>query len=273
MGKTIHMMQKNTGLRSSAIALASCLVLSGMPLIAQAAGLGKLVVLSPLGQPLRAEIEVSATREELADMKAQLASPETFKQAGVDYATSLLSIRFNLDKRPNGQSIIRLSSDKPINDPFIDMLLELNWPAGRLVREYTFLLDPPEAAPAKAQVPVATATAKATTGKSTVVQSATSAVDDDVRAKAAAHVRSQSEAIAAEPTTEGGRQAHRRRKRSGHWLLLVSGTPGLPFAWSGVRWQVLLPHVSVLCPVWVSKCGCPARPAVLGAVFCLPAPN
>ena len=220
MGKTIHMMQKNTGLRSSAIALASCLVLSGMPLIAQAAGLGKLVVLSPLGQPLRAEIEVSATREELADMKAQLASPETFKQAGVDYATSLLSIRFNLDKRPNGQSIIRLSSDKPINDPFIDMLLELNWPAGRLVREYTFLLDPPEAAPAKAQVPVATATAKATTGKSTVVQSATSAVDDDVRAKAAAHVRSQSEAKAAEPTTEGG--ADTRVVKSGETLRKIA---------------------------------------------------
>ncbi len=117
-----------------------------MPLIAQAAGLGKIVVFSALGQPLRAEIELSATRDELVDMKAQLASQEAFKQAGLDYATPLLGIKFNLEKRPGGQSVIKLSSDRPINDPFLDLLLELNWPAGRLVREYTFLLDPPEVA-------------------------------------------------------------------------------------------------------------------------------
>ncbi len=115
-----------------------------MPLTSLAAGLGKITVLSALGQPLRAEIDVSATREELADMKARLASPETFKQAGLDYATTLLSIKFNLEKRPNGQPYIKLTSDRPINDPFVDMLLELNWSSGRLVREYTFLLDPPE---------------------------------------------------------------------------------------------------------------------------------
>ena len=196
-----------------------------MPLIAQAAGLGKLVVLSPLGQPLRAEIEVSATREELADMKAQLASPESFKQAGVDYATTLLSIRFNLDKRPNGQSVIRLSSDKPINDPFIDMLLELNWPSGRLVREYTFLLDPPEAPAAKAQAPVAPATVKSTTSKSAAAQSASSAVDEDVRAKAAAHVRAQSDSKASEQatekTTDGGTDT--RVVKSGETLRKIAG--------------------------------------------------
>ena len=61
----------------------------------------RLVVFSALGQPLRAEIEVSATREELADMKAGLASEESFKQAGLDYATTLLGINFKLEKSYN----------------------------------------------------------------------------------------------------------------------------------------------------------------------------
>ena len=133
MAKKIHQTLNRLGVRSSVIALASCLVLSGLPSLAQAAGLGKIVVFSALGQPLRAEIELSATREELSDMKAQLASPDSFKQAGIDYSSALQSLRFSLDKRANGQSVIRLSSDRPINDPFVDMLLELNWPAGRLV--------------------------------------------------------------------------------------------------------------------------------------------
>ena len=77
-------------------------------------------------------------------MKAQLASPEAFKQAGLDYATTLLGIRFRLDKRADGQPVIKLSSDRAVSDPFIDMLLEFNWSSGRLVREFTFLLDPLE---------------------------------------------------------------------------------------------------------------------------------
>lgn len=157
MAKKIHQTQKEYSLRACAIAVASCLALSGIPLVAQAAGLGKIVVFSALGQPLRAEIEVSATRDELVDMKAQLASQEAFKQAGLDYAAPLLGIKFNLEKRSSGQSVIKLSSDRPINDPFLDLLLELNWPAGRLVREYTFLLDPPEVADKARlkQIPVA----------------------------------------------------------------------------------------------------------------------
>ena len=90
MANKTDMTKKYIGLRTSVLAVASCLALSGIPHAAHAAGLGKIVVLSALGQPLRAEIEVSATREELADMKAQLASPDAFKQAGLDYATTLL---------------------------------------------------------------------------------------------------------------------------------------------------------------------------------------
>ncbi|MDR0440466.1 MAG: pilus assembly protein FimV, partial [Candidatus Accumulibacter sp.] len=132
------------GLRSSVLAVASSLALLGATPPAQAVGLGRLVVFSALGQPLRAEIEVTATPQELSDLKAQLASPETFRQAGLEYTAALMNVRFDLDRRPNGQVIVRLHSERPINDPFIDLLLELTWSFGRLVREYTFLLDPPE---------------------------------------------------------------------------------------------------------------------------------
>ena len=109
---------------------------------ATAAGLGKVTVRSALGQPLRAEVEVFATREELAGLSAQLASQEAFKQAGVEFSPTLLSIRFAVDKRSSGPAVIKLTSERPVNDPFVDLLLELNWPTGRVIREYTFLLDP-----------------------------------------------------------------------------------------------------------------------------------
>ena len=144
MAKKMNDTTANFRLQASAWAVASSLALAALPLASEAAGLGKITVFSALGQPLRAEMEVFATREELAGMKAQLASQEAFKQAGVDYAPALSGVTLSIDKRPNGQPIIRLTSTRPINEPFVDLLLELNWPTGRLIREYTFLLDPPE---------------------------------------------------------------------------------------------------------------------------------
>ena len=127
-----------------ALAVASCLALA--PCFAEAASLGRLTVLSGLGQPLRAEFELGATRDELAGMTARLAPQDVFRQAGVDYAASLRELRFALEKRGNGKPVVKVTSVNPINEPFLDLLVELNWPAGRLVREYTFLLDPPEIA-------------------------------------------------------------------------------------------------------------------------------
>lgn len=222
MANKTHKASNIFGLRASVLAVASCLVLSGVPLAAQAAGLGKIVVFSALGQPLRAEIELSATREEISDMKAQLASPDAFKQAGLDYATTLLGIRFSLDKRANGQSVIRLSSDKPINDPFVDMLLELNWPAGRLVREYTFLLDPPEiVAKSSAASPVAPPSVKSATTSATPRAAAT--IDEDVRSKAIAKVRAQEPAQKPADQTADG-QNSREVKRGDTLRKIASET-------------------------------------------------
>lgn len=188
VAKIIRKATKSLGRHTASIAVASCLALSGVYSTADAAGLGKIVVFSALGQPLRAEIEVAASREELADMKAQLASPDVFKQAGLDYATTLLGINFSIDKRPSGKAVIKLNSDKPINDPFIDLLLELNWATGRLVREYTFLLDPPEMV-VKGSVPVAPSQAKPALPTSSASPSPVAGIDDEVRGKAIARVR------------------------------------------------------------------------------------
>lgn len=119
--------------------------------VADAAGLGKLTVQSALGQPLRAEIELlSVNKDELADITAKLASPDAFKQARIDRVEALGTLRFAVDQRANGQPVIRITSTSGVPDPFLDLLIELNWSSGRLIREYTILLDPsPDAKPAE----------------------------------------------------------------------------------------------------------------------------
>ncbi|MDP2809026.1 MAG: FimV/HubP family polar landmark protein [Rhodocyclaceae bacterium] len=131
--------------RSKLKAIVLVVSLAALPLGGQAAGLGKLTVLSPLGQPLQAEMELTASREELSSLSARVASAEAFRQMGIEFAPVAASIRFVLDKRPDGQPFLRVISDRPVNDPFLDLLVELNWSSGRMVREYTFLLDPPGA--------------------------------------------------------------------------------------------------------------------------------
>jgi len=140
-------------------ALASALFL--LPSLAVAAGLGKLTVLSGLGQPLRAEIELLATEKGEADnLSVRLPSADAFRKANIDYSGALLSIKFTIEQRGEGGSVVVLSSTQPINEPFLDMLVELDWKTGRLVREYTFLLDPPEyKAPMPAPVIAAPVTA------------------------------------------------------------------------------------------------------------------
>ena len=124
------------------------LILVGLLLpcsIALAAGLGRLSVQSALGQPLRAEIEiVSLQSGEAETLGAALASAGAFRQANIDLNNALFAIRFAIERRPSGQYVVSLTSNQPVNEPFIDMLVELSWSGGRLIREYTFLLDPPE---------------------------------------------------------------------------------------------------------------------------------
>ncbi|MET0982405.1 MAG: FimV/HubP family polar landmark protein [Telluria sp.] len=132
---------------------------------ATAAGLGKLTVLSALGQPLRAEIELmSVSADEAAGLVAKLASQEAYRAANIEFNPALQSLRFAVEQR-GGRQYVRITSPQPMNEPFVDLLLELSWNNGRLVREYTFLLDPAELRTTQsaqvAPVPVTVASARA----------------------------------------------------------------------------------------------------------------
>lgn len=128
-----------------------------------AAGLGRLSVTSALGQPLQAEIElVSLQPGEFESLNARVASPEAYREARIEYTSTLRQIRFAPERRANGTPVLKLTTVGPINEPFIDVLVELTWPAGRLLREYPILLDPPgfnEARPPAAAAPAAPSTA------------------------------------------------------------------------------------------------------------------
>ncbi|WP_227742015.1 MULTISPECIES: FimV/HubP family polar landmark protein [unclassified Janthinobacterium] len=112
---------------------------------ASAAELGKITVLSAAGQPLRAEVELSAIKPgEAASLLAKLAPPEAYRQANVEFNPALNALTFAVENR-NGKPFIRISSAQPVAEPMVDLLLELSGKSGRQVREYAFVLDTPEA--------------------------------------------------------------------------------------------------------------------------------
>ena len=118
-----------------------------------AAGLGKLTVTSTLGQPFRGEIDLLAVdKKDLGSLRARFASFEAFKEAKIERAPVLSAMRFSVEQKKNGDPYLKITSSKPVDEPFLDMLVELDWPAGRLVREYTVLLDPPGYSEQQAEV-------------------------------------------------------------------------------------------------------------------------
>ena len=120
--------------------------------LASALGLGRLNVQSALGEVLRAEIEVtSLTPEEQASLRIRVAPPESYRAANVDYNPVLPTTRASFEKRPDGRLFVRLVSDRGVQEPFVDVILEISWATGRLVREYTLLFDPPATIRAGAQ--------------------------------------------------------------------------------------------------------------------------
>lgn len=131
---------------------------------AQALGLGRLNVQSALGEALRAEIDISSlSSEEASGLQVKVASPDTYRAAGVDYNSVLPSTSISLQRRADGRPYLKIGSDRAVQEPFVDVILELSWSTGRLVREYTLLFDPPRenAAPAPVTAPVVAAPAPA----------------------------------------------------------------------------------------------------------------
>jgi pilus assembly protein FimV len=109
-----------------------------------ALGLGDIRLKSALNEPLDAEIElVSATPDELASLRASLASPETFARYGLERPRFLSSLDFRVGTASDGRQVLFVRSRESVTEPFLTFLIEVNWSRGRLLREYTLLLDPP----------------------------------------------------------------------------------------------------------------------------------
>lgn len=114
-------------------------------------GLGEIRLNSALNEPLSAEIDlVAATPDEVGALQAQLASAEVFQRYGLDRPAYLNSIEFRVGRGQDGRSVLLVRSSEAISEPFVSFLVDVNWSRGRLLREYTVLLDPPVMAPAGA---------------------------------------------------------------------------------------------------------------------------
>ena len=135
-------------------ALAIALVAVAGPVAAL--GLGQIQVKSRLDQPLLAEIEIiSNDPAELEQLQARLASPDTFRRIGLEPPSGAAAdLQFSVALDARGRPVIRVTSAAPINQPLVTFLIEVDWGQGRLVREYSALLDTPRTVAAPAQPPI-----------------------------------------------------------------------------------------------------------------------
>ena len=137
-------------------------------------GLGAIKLNSSLSEILDAEIDlIAATSNDVSDLKVKLASREAFLRAGIDRTGLLNSLRFKVKRHDSGKYYIKVTSRKPIREPFLNFLLEVNWKNGRMLREYTMLIDPPGRRIQQPQQ--STIQAPQTTEVETTMQPATSA--------------------------------------------------------------------------------------------------
>ena len=118
-----------------------------------ALGLGQVQVKSSLNQPLLAEIPILENAPgEAAELQIRLASAESFARIGLERPSGSLiaALQFNIVEGSNGRPVVRITTANRINDPFLGLLIEAEWARGKLLREYTLLLDPPVAVPSRA---------------------------------------------------------------------------------------------------------------------------
>ena len=129
--------------------LITCSLMAGvaaLPASALALGLGRLTVDSGLGQPLSARVELTAAqKDEIDTLQAKVAEPSVYRDNNVQYPSGVARSRVTVEQGPNNTYFLRVATPQALNEPFIDLIVEVNWATGRVVRNYTFLLDPPGA--------------------------------------------------------------------------------------------------------------------------------
>src|ERR1700753_2205270 len=121
--------------------LMACLL---SPSLSWALGLGEIHLYSSLNEPMNAEIDlIAASPEELTALRASMAARDAFTRYGIYRPPFLNSITFKVGKGRDGRDVLQVRSTDSIPEPFVTFLVEVDWARGRLMREYTVLLDPP----------------------------------------------------------------------------------------------------------------------------------
>lgn len=129
-------------MNKKALSLAICMAMA-IPTASNALSLGEIESKSSLNQPFQGKINLLSTSvAEAKSLRVRVASPDVFNRVGIDRPAFLNNIRFRTTVQ-NGRPVILVSSNQPINEPFLNFLLEVSWPNGQLLKEYTVLLDPP----------------------------------------------------------------------------------------------------------------------------------
>ena len=133
-----------TAFISYTIAIVAYAICLWLPATTEAAGLGRIKVESALGQPFSAEIEITALQaDEFPQAQARVANAETYEAAKVVYPSIARQIRVSAERLNDGKPILKLTSNAPINEPLLDLLVEFSWGNGRVMQKYSVLLDLP----------------------------------------------------------------------------------------------------------------------------------
>jgi pilus assembly protein FimV len=215
------------------------------PSAAFALGLGDIRLLSSLNAPLDAEIElVGATPEDLSSLHASVASHDSFTRYGLDWPAFLGGISMRPAHTPDGRDVIKLSSREAITEPFVTLLVEVNWARGHLVREYTVLLDPPVYTPgtSEAAAPVAAPVVGAATREGSISRApappsapaSSGATPEESAPTATAPPAPRARA----PAPASGEAAGTRVVRRGDTLSQIAGTLSSAGAASTRSWMV-----------------------------------
>src|SRR5216117_2197146 len=130
--------------------------LTALPMSALSLGLGRLSLDSGLGQPLSARVELTAAqKDELDSLVAKVADLSIYRDNNVQYPAALARARVTVEQSPNNPPYLKVTTTQAVNEPYLDLIVEVNWATGRVIRNYTFLLDPPGTAVAQAVEPIA----------------------------------------------------------------------------------------------------------------------
>jgi pilus assembly protein FimV len=190
-----------------------------------ALGLGEIHLNSALNQPFDADIElVSATQEDLGALRAALASGDTFTRYGLDRPAYLSDFSFRVAKGPDGQDVLKVTSPRPVTEPFVTLLVEASWPRGRLLREYTVLLDPPIFAPTPAAAEPPVATPRASSAPAPAARTETFATESAAPAPSSER-RTPRTVAAASPDIAPG-STYRVQPNDTLWQIASAASPG-----------------------------------------------